>query len=1046
MATMTIPAGPTSSLRAVAAPSSPMSLIVILFLFVGAVLSCSGDGSGGGDPEDADIFDLAPETLELVAVEGEVGSAELSDVLSDELSSEETDAEPLEEVADGQDVPEAMEIPPETAGVIYCEDDAPCVAQLGHPSDECGKAWCIAASGVCAFEHSADITPCEEPADACHSWPVCVAGTCRADLSRPLRCDDYNPCTDDRCDVATGACAFEENANFCDDHDPLTSQDRCRHGRCIGNLNSPLVCAVDIDCLELDNGDPCSGQIGCVEGACRPIPGSRPACERWPAPPCRRYVCDPAAGSCVLEPLADGGACDDSNPCTIDESCFAGDCFGLNLCDCEADADCAPYDDEDACNGVIACLAGECRVDADSVVGCGDPQGSPCEVRGCDPASGLCVSVPAFDGAPCMDLDACTRGELCAEGACVMGAGGVSVGCDDHNPCTADFCEPSLGCLHQNLDIVCDDGNPCTEGEYCQAGMCITASLEICRDDNPCTDDVCQADGGCLFIPNEQPCTDDNPCSGADTCHDGACVSGADVCGACEDDTFCDVFDDDDLCNGLLRCLDGVCAIDPATIVVCASDGDSSCAANTCDAETAQCRMMPIQEGRACDDADPCTGDDSCQLGACVGVPMDCDDGEFCTDDHCVVTDDGGDCVHAPNALACDDGDPCTEGDHCGAGACQPGGEQICGAACSDDAACAALDDGDPCNGLVRCMGGLCAFDPTTVVHCPGEGDSACRKNRCDPGTGACAIQALDDGTICNDEDVCTAPDTCTSGFCSGPAVDCDDGNHCTSDSCSIFYGCVHFLNEKECSDGNACTDGDRCHEGLCVPGTGVDCDDQNVCTADACDPGIGCVHEETWMDWCADEHACTEDTCDAVLGCQYEIICPEYCTNGKDDDLDGKTDCDDPDCQLETVCLGLGQCFAAASISCESSYQGDLEGDEADNLMSAYACTQVAYPSPEISLSFVAPCDGKVTAVLTETVEGATPLLDLFLIPDVDGTCAAQNCPGNGLALMVNMGGTGTAQLLYNATANQQYTYVVDGRNGDVGTFSLLVSCECSN
>jgi hypothetical protein len=76
----------------------------------------------------------------------------------------------------------------------------------------------------------------------------------------------------------------------------------------------------------------------------------------------------------------------------------------------------------------------------------------------------------------------------------------------------------------------------------------------------------------------------------------------------------------------------------------------------------------------------------------------------------------------------------------------------------------------------------------------------------------------------------------------SGPA--CDDGNPCTTDSCTIVSGaCVHLpLDDNSgCSDGNACNGAESCLAGLCVPGLPLVCVDVNECTIDTCVPATGC-------------------------------------------------------------------------------------------------------------------------------------------------------------------------------------------------------------
>ena len=59
---------------------------------------------------------------------------------------------------------------------------------------------------------------------------------------------------------------------------------------------------------------------------------------------------------------------------------------------------------------------------------------------------------------------------------------------------------------------------------------------------------------------------------------------------------------------------------------------------------------------------------DACSGGACVGgPPLDCNDGNVCTDDSCNPVSG---CIHANNTLSCDDGSACTTNDVCSSGVC----------------------------------------------------------------------------------------------------------------------------------------------------------------------------------------------------------------------------------------------------------------------------------------------------------------------------------------------------------------------------------------
>lgn len=75
---------------------------------------------------------------------------------------------------------------------------------------------------------------------------------------------------------------------------------------------------------------------------------------------------------------------------------------------------------------------------------------------------------------------------------------------------------------------------------------------------------------------------------------------------------------------------------------------------------------------------------------------------------------------------------------------------------------------------------------------------------------------------------------------CSGPR-DCDDDNGCTDDSCDPASGCVRAFNSAPCDDGNLCTTADTCSGGSCVGGPPLNCNDGLNCTVDSCDPVAGC-------------------------------------------------------------------------------------------------------------------------------------------------------------------------------------------------------------
>jgi hypothetical protein len=206
-----------------------------------------------------------------------------------------------------------------------------------------------------------------------------------------------------------------------------------------------------------------------------------------------------------------------------------------------------------------------------------------------------------------------------------------------------------------------------------------------------------------------------------------------------------------------------------------------------------------------CKSANGCEASDVGQFtseGCAYCTPFSCDDGNICTDDSC---NPATGCVHTANTAPCDDGNACTTPDVCANKVCTPGPQVSC------------------------------------------EDGNICTDDSCNPATG-CVNTA--NSAPCDDGNACTTPDVCANKVCkSGAAVDCNDHNVCTDDSCDITGGCQHTPNDKyiEC-DGIDCTNPDHCINGECTPGPLCvgRCDDNTKCTTDSCVAGIGCVHTNT--------------------------------------------------------------------------------------------------------------------------------------------------------------------------------------------------------
>ena len=75
--------------------------------------------------------------------------------------------------------------------------------------------------------------------------------------------------------------------------------------------------------------------------------------------------------------------------------------------------------------------------------------------------------------------------------------------------------------------------------------------------------------------------------------------------------------------------------------------------------------------------------------------------------------------------------------------------------------------------------------------------------------------------------------------------------------------------NGTACADGDVCNGDETCQTGICTAGTALDCDDANVCTGDSCDPIAGCINAPVASGTpCLDSDVCNGDeSCQGVWG-----------------------------------------------------------------------------------------------------------------------------------------------------------------------------------
>jgi hypothetical protein len=137
--------------------------------------------------------------------------------------------------------------------------------------------------------------------------------------------------------------------------------------------------------------------------------------------------------------------------------------------------------------------------------------------------------------------------------------------------------------------------------------------------------------------------------------------------------------------------------------------------------------------------------------------------------------------------------------------------------------------------------------------------------------------------------------DACAEDACIGLYCASDD-NPCTQDFCDPVEGCQYLPWDGDCDDADACTEGDTCQDGLCESGSQVNCNDEVHCTEDTCTPEFGCLHAPRAA-LCDDSDPCTDDACAAVVGCTHTF---------NSDPCDDQDPCTMQDICSQGLCAGM--------------------------------------------------------------------------------------------------------------------------------------------
>lgn len=267
---------------------------------------------------------------------------------------------------------------------------------------------------------------------------------------------------------------------------------------------------------------------------------------------------------------------------------------------------------------------------------------------------------------------------------------------------------------------------------------------------------------------------------------------------------------------------------------------------------------------------------------------------------------------------------------------------------------------------------------PTT--KCPlGAADPQCNEAVCLPDAG-CSVAPKADGTGCEDGDACTVEDACNAGRCEGSSLTCNDDNVCTDDACDPVEGCTYAGNTAPCDDGDFCTVADSCSDTICS-GELRDCDDGDVCTDDGCDPTSGCTHENNTVA-CDDDDTCTLD---------------DVCTGGICSGF--PRSCDDGNVCTDDACDAASGCFHAGNTaSCDDADPGSI-GDFCDG---QGTCRGVDATRNYALLTWPADRRGREFNIARRVLLGGDVCAETFLVNPstrIDGDLVAWASSGRAIA-----------------------------------------------
>ena len=380
-----------------------------------------------------------------------------------------------------------------------CDD-----AKVCTDGDVCQNGLCKGQSLTCAQPDWCKSYQCFEPAgcdvaldscecdidadcidvDRCDGTQRCIDHACVE--QNPVTCPaSANPCKDNICKPATGACelANKDNTTVCDDGLQCTLNDKCSNGTCGGTAkicDDGIACSLDscsastgqcvfnttscgcLNASDCNDGNDCNGIETC-DGTNTCKSGTPVTCSAS-ANPCKENTCDISLGQCTLKDRSSATTCDDGIACTTNDHCGSG------------------------------ATAGQC---AGTTVTCA-ATGNACSENTCDPALGICTVKNLAATTVCNDGNACTQTDRCGSGATAGQCAGVQITCGaSGNACQSNTCVPADGAYACTLKpmpttTTCNDNNACTQTDKCgsggTSGQCVGTNPYVCPATDQCHD------------------------------------------------------------------------------------------------------------------------------------------------------------------------------------------------------------------------------------------------------------------------------------------------------------------------------------------------------------------------------------------------------------------------------------------------------------------------------------------------------------------------------------------------------------------------------